>query len=443
MAPFFGVESSRMCKEDPFLSPLGSPLCSEKGGIGIAVSRGDGLCFPFASPLSGDFGETYSLLKRSLLALLWMVGGNEISLSCPKELYARLLERISIDSELENSFEAMEEIYGGKVAFSLVDELPRRKIEGRTCSLSSSGCRIGLDLGGSDIKAIALKEGEVAYSAERLWDPRNEKDPSYHEGVIASCLKEASSFLPKVDFVGVSTSGIVERGEILFPSLFASCSEGDRKGRVRTLFNRLIPSLLPGTPFRLINDGDASSLGGALLHHKDSLLGLSLGTSLAAGYVKEGRLYPYLNELSKVSVNLSPKARSHYKYLIKGSASEYLSQKGLLCLAESHGIELEGSLPERLLALQKLADSKDIGVLQVYEEFGRRLADSVIYFSAFLDFSTVFLLGRVMSGKGGEAILKSASSRMEEKGKGLAFFTAGERFKRLGQAYVASLLSFD
>ncbi len=432
-----------MCKEDPFLSPLESPLCSGKGSIGIALSRKDGLCFPFASPLSENFEETYSLLKRSLLSLLWMVGGKKIALSCPKELYARLLKRISVDAELTSSFEAMEEIYGGKVAFSRVDELPRRKTEGRSCSFSSSGCRIGLDLGGSDIKAVALKDGEVVYSAEKLWDPRNEKDPSYHEDAIASCLKEASSYLPKVDFVGVSTSGIVERGEILFPSLFASCSEEDKKGRVRTLFNRLIPSLLPGAPFQLINDGDASALGGAILYRRDSLLGLSLGTSLAAGYVKEGRLYPYLNELSKVSVNLSPMARPHYKYLIKGSASEYLSQKGLLCLAESMGIELEGSLPERLSSLQKLADSKDIGVLRAYEEFGRRLADGVIYFSAFLDFSNVFLLGRVMSGKGGEAILKSASSRMEEKGKNIAFFTADERFKRLGQAYVASLLSFD
>ena len=432
-----------MGKEDSFISPLEALLAfQEKGGplLGIALSRGEELTFPFSLPISEDFEETYRSAKQALLTLFWMVGGTEVAFSCPKDLYVPLVQRMGKDDELRSTFVEMRNIYGKVVSFSLWDELPQGRARVYECAFSTSGCRIGLDLGGSDIKTIALKEGEVVYSAETPWDPRQAKDPSYHEAIITECLKKAASSLPRVDALGVSTSGIVEGNEILHPSLFASCLEETQKERVRLLFKRLIPSLFPSAPFLVVNDGDASALGGAFLYHKNSVLGLSLGTSLAAGYAEGSCLYPYLNELSKVRVNLSPEARSHYKYGIRGSASEYLSQKGLIALAESKGIVLEGSLPEKLLSLQKLAESKDNGVLRVYHEFGKRLGESVLYFNRFFSFANVFLLGRVMSGVGGEKILESASSVVDAHKGGIAFFTADERFKRLGQAYVAASL---
>lgn len=408
--------------------------------IGVALSRGKGVVYPFSLRISEDFEESYFYLKKVLLALLWTVGGSRFLLRCNLSFYSRFVERIKKDEEVYASFKAIEEIYGEPVSFTFVEEMPHRVIETSKRSLFSSGCRIGLDLGGSDIKVMTLQDGKVLYSSEILWSPKTARDPSYHESFIRSVLKEAASYLPRVDAVGVSTSGVVEEEELIYPSLFTLCSDKDKKEGIRVLLKELSHELFPNANFSLINDGDASALGASFLYDKDSVLGLSLGTSLAGGYVKDGFLYPYLNELSKVPVNFGSFAKNHYQLGIKGSASEYLSQKGIIALAEDRGIELKGTLPEKLLMVQVLAEQGNNEVLQAYRTFGKRLGSCVLYFSLFLDFSSVFLLGRVLSGKGGETLLKSANEYLASKGNNLILFSADERFKRLGQAYVAACL---
>ena len=408
--------------------------------IEIALSRGKGIVYPFSLRISDDFEKSYSCLKKVLLALLWIVGGSRFLLRCDPSFYSRFVERIQKDEEVHASFKAIEEIYGEPVSFSLTEEIPFKTIKAFKRSLLSSGCRVGLDLGGSDIKVMALQDGKVLYSSEILWSPKTARSPSYHESFIRSALKEAASYLPQVDAVGVSTSGVVEEEELIYPSLFTSCSEKDKKEGIRVLLKEISYALFPNATFSLINDGDASALGASSLYEKDSVLGLSLGTSLAGGYVKNGFLYPYLNELSKVPVNFGSFAKKHYQLGIKGSASEYLSQKGIIALAEESGIELKGTLPEKLLMVQVLAEQGNDEVLQAYRTFGERLGSCVLYFSLFLDFSSVFLLGRVLSGKGGETLLKSANEYLASKGSGLVLFSADEKFKRLGQAYVAACL---
>ena len=432
-----------MAKASEFLLPYENFSSFEKRAkkeITIALLRGKEVSFPFAFLISDDFEESYFYVKKVLLTLLWTIGGCRFLFHCDPSFFARFKERILNDEEARPSFDAIEGIYGEAVSFSLTEEIPSKSERKIRRSLSSSGCRVGLDLGGSDIKAMALHDGEIVYSSEIPWSPKSANEYSYHEAHIRSALLEASSYLDHVDSVGISTSGVVEEDALIYPSLFASCEEKDKKEGIRVLLKELSHSLFPDASFALVNDGDASALGASCLYEKSSVLGLSLGTSLAGGYVKDGFLYPYLNELSKVSVNFCPYARRHYQLGVSGSASEYLSQKGIVSLAEEDLIQLSGSLPEKLLALQNLAESGDKAVLRAYQELGRRLGSSVLYLSLFLDFSSLFLLGRVMSGKGGEALLESAQEYLFSQGSKLTLFSADEKFKRLGQAYVAACL---
>ena len=431
-----------MASSDEFILPyeaISSFQKRAKEEAEIALVRGEDVCFPFKAFISDDFEESYFFLKKVLLTVLWTIGGSRFLFRCDPFFFSLFQQRAYQDEELLASFRAIEEIYGEGVSFSLTEELPPRKERKAKRSLSTSGCRVGLDLGGSDIKAMALQDGKVVYSSETLWSPKSAKEVSYHRDHIRSALLGASSCLGRVDAIGVSTSGVIKDGLLVYPSLFASCDEKEKK-EIPALLRDLCASFYPGASFALINDGDASALGASALYKKDSVLGLSLGTSLAGGYVKEGFLYPYLNELSKVPVDFGPYAQRHYQLGIRGSASEYLSQKGIVSSIEEKGIVLQGSLPEKLLAIQKLAEEGNKAVLQGYRELGKRLGSSVLYLSLFLDFSNVFLLGRVMSGKGGEALLSSARQYLSSKGSGLTLFSADEKFKRLGQAYVSACL---
>merc|ERR1712050_262198 len=69
-----------------------------------------------------------------------------------------------------------------------VDKLPKAKDVPVTCGKDASGQRLAFDLGKSDIKTVAVKDGEVLYSKETEWDVTN-KDPQYHFDAIVAAMK--------------------------------------------------------------------------------------------------------------------------------------------------------------------------------------------------------------------------------------------------------------
>lgn len=71
---------------------------------------------------------------------------------------------------------------------------------------------------------------------------------------------------------------------------------------------------------------------------------------------------------------------------------------------------------------------------------GIYLGSDIRYLSLFYNVESVFLLGRVMSGKGGEILLQTASDYLKKKKMQIDLFSADENFKRLGQSYIAASL---
>ena len=174
------------------------------------------------------------------------------------------------------------------------------------------------------------------------------------------------------------------------------------------------------------------------MYHKDHILGLAMGTSEATGYCQNKSFNGWINELGKVPMNYASDAVAHYATGIVGAGSEYLSQKGIIRLCGMAGIVFEGTLAKQLVQIQEEAKKGNPVVLSCYEDMGMYLGSSLALYKKFLDIRNVLLLGRVMTGIGGDIIIKKANEYLKEKHIDINVFTADENFKRLGQSFVAA-----
>ncbi|MEI3062216.1 MAG: hypothetical protein V8S72_04405 [Oscillospiraceae bacterium] len=108
---------------------------------------------------------------------------------------------------------------------------------------------------------------------------------------------------------------------------------------------------------------------------------------------------------------------------------KYFSQDGVNKLAPRAGIELDELLSpaEKLKDVQKLMEAGDGGAAAVYRSIGVYLAHTLAYYRALYGCGSVLLLGRVMSGKGGELITSACEDvlRSESPLRQAAARTAG------------------
>ena len=102
------------------------------------------------------------------------------------------------------------------------------------------------------------------------------------------------------------------------------------------------------------------------------------------------------------------------------------------------------SLPEKLRQVQELMSKGDGRARKIYGTIGTYLGYAIAQYSEFYEFDHVLILGRVMSGPGGDVIVASAKEvlRVEspEWAKRIAFHVPGETEKRHGQAIAAASL---
>lgn len=414
----------------------------EKGKeeITITIKRGDSIVFPFKMKINDDFLLSSFFVKKILLTLFWMVGGEKVFYKGNHDFFVYFLDKIKDDAELQRTIEEIEDVFDCKVAFTETSEEFERKDETIEISGKSDGNRIGIDLGGSDRKVTAISNGDVVFSDETLWDPKNQINLAYQKEGILDSINKAKEHISSIDSIGFSTAGIVLNNELLFPSLYKSVSKDEQKKEARYVFKKIMEENFPNLPYVVLNDGDASAIGASIIHKKDYVMGLALGTSFAGGYARKDFLITWINELSKTPINFFAEAREHYIFGIKGSASEYLSQKGLILLLEKSGLHLEGELPIKLLKIQELAKEGNQLVLDAYHDLGIYLGSALRYYQMFYKIKNVMLFGRVVSGIGGEIIKDVSSKYLKENGLDIEIFSGDEKFKRLGQSYVAALM---
>ena len=173
-------------------------------------------------------------------------------------------------------------------------------------------------------------------------------------------------------------------------------------------------------------------------------MGIAMGTSEAVGYVDlDGNICGWLNELAFAPVDGQPDAMEDEWSGDIGCGVKYFSQDGVIKLAPRAGIELKGASPaEKLKEVQALMAEGDERAVKVYESIGVYLAHTLALYAMFYNIRHVQMMGRVMSGKGGDIILETATRVMDEEYPELAFRPEApdEKTRRVGQSAAAATL---
>ena len=129
-----------------------------------------------------------------------------------------------------------------------------------------------------------------------------------------------------------------------------------------------------------------------------------------------------------------------------GCGVKYFSQDGVIKLAPRAGIELDESLSpaEKLKVVQKLMEEDSPAAAKVYDSIGTYLGHTLAYYYRLYGMKHVLLLGRVMSGKGGDRVLAECLRVLKDEYPDIAdkFIPAlpDEKFRRVGQSAAAASL---
>jgi predicted NBD/HSP70 family sugar kinase len=406
------------------------------------VARLDLEIFP---PGADREADNLRYVTAMLRTLLWSRGGWRISLSGPRELCAQVAALVRTDPRLAFERDIMAKAYLRPLEVQEFAVLPEPCQSPRALGGHLRGCRLGFDLGASDFKVAAVKDGAVVYSAERPWTPREAADPDYHFRLLDEGLRLAAGFLPRVDAIGGSSAGIIVDNEVRVSSLFRAVPAPRFEAEVRPFFQRLRAAW--GVPVTVLNDGDVTALAGGLSLEQHGILGIALGSSEAVGFLDgHGQLTGWLNELAFAPIDANPAAGADDWAQAPGVGAAYLSQQAVLRLAPRAGLPLAAGLDpaQTLAAVQALLEKGDPAAAEVFATIGAYLGYSLPWYAEFYPLRSALILGRVTSGSGGAIILETARNILAEQfpelGDRITVALPDERSRRVGQAVAAASL---
>ena len=439
---------------DPGFIPFGLWADAYRKGatkpVSIAVERNLGHISVRSTCIYGtaEMAEAdYRYLERYVKFLLWSIGGFRVYVCGCSDLAKRLQKAYSPEGDRAFDFDFFQKLY--ERPLEIVDlplaECPQPNESPVPIGGHIDGCRIGFDAGGSDRKVSAVVNGEVIYSEEVIWHPKTNPDPTYQYNEILSAFRTAASKMPRVDAIGVSSAGVFIGNAPMISSIFY-CVPRDRWEEVKTVYDRAAAAI-GDVPIVVANDGDVSALAGAMGMNTGNLMGLAMGTSEAVGYVdKDKNVLGWISELAFAPVDLNEQAMADEWSTDIGVGCKYFSQDAVIKLAKPAGIELDETLTpaEKLVAVQKLMEQDDPRAQKIFADIGVYLAYALQQYNQYYDIEHLMVLGRVMSGKGGETILANCKRVLKEEFPALAakveVLLPDEKTRRVGQSVAAASL---
>ena len=419
----------------------------------IALERSDGSVSVFRTAILPHEGPNVELnhryAERLLKFLLWQKGGYRITVAGEPRIadYLRTVYAPDGARAFDHRFMG-ERVYGQPMVIesAAFDATPVEKETAAPLGRHLDGYRIGFDLGASDRKCAAVAEGQVVFSEEVAWNPSAQSDPQYHFDGIHDSLQRAARHLPRVDAIGGSAAGVCVANEVRVGSLYRSVPQEQFDRHIRRLFFDL-QAAWGGIPFDVVNDGEVTALAGSLALNDNSVLGIAMGSSLAAGFVTpQGTITSWLNELAFVPVDYRENAPVDEWSGDAGVGAQYFSQQAVGRLLEPAGIHLprEMPLPVKLEHVQKLVADGDVRARRIYETIGVFFGYNIATYADFYDVRNLLVLGRVLSGIGGDLILTVATqvlrAEFPEVAERIRFHIPDEKEKRHGQAIAAASL---
>jgi len=438
---------------DPGFIPLGvfnrEFLKSAKKPLAICIERNDGLRSVYDTFVTGANGQADRYyVERMVKCLLWARGGYKITICGDDDIAAHIKQAFSRGGQYGFDVDFMAKIYESPFVMEslpLSEKLAANE-QSKPVGGRKAGCNIGFDAGGSDRKVSAVIDGEAVFSEEVVWHPKITADPDYHFNGIVDAFRRAASKMPRVDSIGVSSAGIYIDNRTMAASLFLAVSAEDFENKVKDIYIRAAKEI-GDVPLAVVNDGDVTALAGAMEFGDTNVLGIAMGTSEAGGYIDEnGHITGWLNELAFVPVDASPKAMVDEWAGDIGCGVKYFSQDAVIKLAKNAGIVLDEALSpgEKLKAVQTmLANGKNADVVRdIFSSIGVYLGHTLPYYHGLYNFKHLLLLGRVMSGEGGNIILETAKKVIADEYSDYNFniHTPDEKTWRVGQSVAAASL---
>lgn len=387
-------------------------------------------------------------IDRAVKNILWTKGGYRLYVCGDRSIYEYLKETYSPDGSRSFDFDFMSTVYERpfEVVLCAEKDMPKEKESAQAVGGFLNGCRIGFDAGGSDRKVSAVIDGETVYSEETVWFPKTRRDWKYHYDGIVSAMKAAAAHMPRVDAIGISSAGVYVDNKTMVASLFLKVPKEDFDEHVKTIFTDAAKEVAD-VPTVVCNDGDVSALAGGMGLKKNNVLGIAMGTSEAVGFLdKNGHITGWLNELAFAPVDANPSAMRDEWSTDIGVGCKYFSQDAVIKLANAAGIEFKKrtSPAERLKVIQALLSSDDKRAWEVFESIGVYLGHTLAYYYETYGCEYVLLMGRVMSGTGGEIILSAAKKVLFEEYPEVAKYLSAElpdeKSRRVGQSVAAASL---
>jgi len=417
----------------------------------FGLERADGAVSRFETRVfSADHPHAAANLfyaERLLKFLLWQRGGWKVYVGGPASIGRHIQACYAPEGVRAFDFQFM----GVKVyekTFQVVACAPEQVLAERENERSLGrhlhGCRIGFDLGASDLKVSAVVDGRAVFSHEIVWEPRKHSDPQYHYDQITEALRMAAARLPRIDAIGGSSAGVYVNNRPMVASLFRGIPE-DKFDQVRDMFLRIRDEL--GAPLEIVNDGEVTALAGSMALEDNSVLGIALGSSQAAGYVTPaGNITGWLNELAFAPVDYNADAPVDEWSGDRGCGALYFSQQCVFRLAPRAGIQVPGELTdaEKLKFVQEKLESGHAGAAKIWQSMGIYLGYAIAHYADFYDLKHVLILGRCTSGTGGHLILDGANEVLRSEFLELAarinIQLPDEKTRRVGQSIAAASL---
>ena len=439
------VLANRAFREAVAASGVGVPLMLGLERVNGSLSRFETTVFPDDHP-QADANLMY--VERLVKFLLWQKGGWKVYVGGPRRVGEHIRATYTPDGARAFDYEFMgEKVYQQPftVVLCAAGEVPPEHEPEKSLGRHLEGYRIGFDLGASDLKISAVVDGSAIFSEEIVWEPRKQTDPRYHYGKIVDALKLAASKLPRVDAIGGSSAGVYVANRPMIASLFRGIPE-DRFDDIRTMFLR-IREEMGNIPLEVINDGEVTALAGSMSLEDDSILGVAMGSSEAAGYVTpDGKITDWLNELAFAPVDYQPDAPADEWSGDCGVGALYFSQQCVFRLAPRAGIAVPQGVTDadKLKAVQAELEAGHEGAINIWRSMGVYLGYGIAHYADFYALKHVLILGRCTSGSGGQIILDGANAVLKAEFPDLAarvnIQLPDEKSRRVGQSIAAASL---
>lgn len=416
----------------------------------LGIERVDGALSRFETtvfdPDHPDADQNLFFVERIVKFLLWQRGGWKVYVGGPR-LIGEYIQNVYADGGQQDfDYHFMGDVYDQTftVVPCDVDQVPPQKEIEKSLGRHLDGNRIGFDLGASDLKVSAVVDGEAIFSTEIEWQPRQQTDPEYHYTMIKDALLLANSKMPNLDAIGGSSAGVYVNNRPRIASLYRGIPN-EKFSLVNNMFLKIRDEM--GVPLEIVNDGEVTALAGSMSLEDDSVLGIAMGSSEAAGYVTgEGNITDWLNELAFAPVDYNPEAPIDEWSGDKGVGALYFSQQCVFRLAPKVGIDIPKDVTDakKLKFVQEKLGAGHTGAEQIWQSMGVYLGYTIAHYADFYDIKHVLILGRCTSGKGGPIILAGAREVLEDEFPGLAEQTniqlPDEKSRRVGQSIAAASL---